>query len=59
MSSDRAWGAQACQAASASLPLENGHLTMNQATFGGTGCSRKVKLVTTPKLPPPPPRSAQ
>ena len=42
-----------------SAAREAGQRTKNHETVRGTACTRNVKLVTTPKFPPPPPRRAQ
>ena len=51
-------GARLCQAASAAPALAHGQLTKNHDALP-TACVRIWKLVTMPKLPPPPPRQAQ
>jgi|SRR5690242_2449768 len=53
-----AWGAQSVQAASACSACAHGHSTRKVVTVL-TGCALKRNEVTTPKLPPPPPRQAQ
>src|ERR671924_70959 len=53
-----AWGANCCQAATACFACDHGHSIENVETLP-TGAGRNVNWVTTPKLPPPPPRRAQ
>src|SRR2546422_2397688 len=57
-SSSGADGAHACQAATTIVALFHGQRSVNNVSVL-TGCAWKVNEVTTPKLPPPPPRSAQ
>src|SRR6202000_2111471 len=52
-------GAHCCQASIAALAEGHGHLTLKYVLRAGTGWVRNTNLVTIPKLPPPPPRSAQ
>ena len=58
VSAPGASGANACHAASASLACDQGKDAKNQAAPGARWVCR-VRLVTIPKLPPPPPRQAQ
>ena len=51
-------GAQACQAGSTSLAASSGHCRKAVETRGAAKVST-VNEVTTPRCPPPPPRSAQ
>ncbi len=51
-------GSHCCQAPSTDPAAAHGHSRVNRA-MGGTGCTPNVNDVTTPKLPPPPPRQAQ
>src|SRR6201999_647724 len=57
-SSSGACGAQDCQAASTRCACDQGQLRKN-STMSPAGWVVKVNEVTTPKLPPPPPRQAQ
>src|SRR6266704_4589936 len=57
-SSSGACGAQFCHASTMVTALLHGQLSVNNVS-PLTGCTRKVNEVTTPKLPPPPPRNAQ
>src|SRR5262249_41916100 len=56
--SSGACGASFCQAASARGSCDAGQSTTKVETVE-TGWTRNVQRVTTPKLPPPPPRHAQ
>ena len=58
VSAPGACGANRCQAAIASLAWDHGQDTKKYAARE-TRCVRSVSEVTTPKLPPPPPRHAQ
>src|SRR6185437_16752101 len=58
VSSAGAWGTNRCHASSASAAAAHGQVSTNQlACLTANGASSK--LVTMPKFPPPPPRSAQ
>ena len=57
-SASGACGAQDCQAAITRAACDHGQDRKNR-TIWPTGRVRKVNEVTTPKLPPPPPRQAQ
>src|SRR5215813_13187543 len=57
-SASGACGAQDCQAAITRAACDHGQDRKNR-TIWPTGWVRKVNEVTTPKLPPPPPRQAQ
>src|SRR5919108_607940 len=52
-----AWGTRSCHAASAALAADHGQLMLNHAAPRARWVLN-VKLVTMPKLPPPPPRHA-
>src|SRR6266567_1555538 len=56
--SSGACGAQLCHASTMATARLHGQLSVNNVSTS-TGCTRKVNEVTTPKLPPLPPRSAQ
>jgi hypothetical protein len=58
VSAGGASGAKRCQAAIASLACDHGHETKKYAALAAR-CVFSVSEVTTPKLPPPPPRQAQ
>src|SRR6266536_1926779 len=51
-------GAQCCQASTTVAALAHGQVKVNR-DIAETWCTWKVNEVTMPKLPPPPPRSAQ
>ena len=51
-------GAQFCQAAVTFAACDHGHVNENTVSWE-SACVANVKDVTTPKFPPPPPRSAQ
>src|SRR6185437_5316307 len=51
-------GAQDCHESITCAAADHGHCRKN-STSSGAGWVRKVNSVTTPKLPPPPPRQAQ
>src|SRR4029077_10098858 len=57
-SGDGPLGAQDCHAAVTSAACDHGHVSENTVSCD-KACVAKVKDVTTPKFPPPPPRSAQ
>jgi hypothetical protein len=58
VSAGRVCGANRCQAASASPAAPHGQLMKNQAAAFARWAWR-VREVTIPKFPPPPPRQAQ
>ena len=53
-----ACGAHSIHAASASPAALHGNEAKNEDALAGSDSSAKVRAVTTPKFPPPPPRSA-
>jgi hypothetical protein len=53
-----ACGANACHAWTTSFAFDHGH-SIEYVETAGAGFARKTNLVTIPKFPPPPPRSAQ
>ena len=53
-----ACGANACHARTTSRACDHGQSAKKYETLE-TGCVRRTRCVTTPKLPPPPPRQAQ
>jgi hypothetical protein len=58
-SSSGCWGIHSCQAPSTSAADPAGYLSENTVTVPGAATVSKVNEVTMPKLPPPPPLSAQ